>query len=164
LTFWSVVVARVLYADFYGRSSEPPSALCSGVQTLDSWLPLGLAKAVSCDKNRNIDSFFGRISREAEVVTAFLAAQFSFVTTYYDWLITAADDLYEEWLSERLQSFNEHFLDFYEIVQTSFCDLRETCFGVFVQVYFDTKDFISNVYEYVAHNLGFRIVDNKEEL
>lgn len=156
--FWSVVIAKVLYADFHRRKWEP-SALCSGVQTLDSWLPLGLAKAISCDNSS--DNLLGRLYHEAEFVITFLAAQLNFASVSYDWLKTTASEFYEERFLDVWENVKEIVEDYGEIMRTCFCDFRAKCFCLFTQVYLVSKDFASGLYEGVIRSLGFRVSDDE---
>ncbi|KAM3722882.1 Beta-adducin [Dirofilaria immitis] len=115
--FWSLVILKIFYNDFYITRSKP-SMLCSGIEAIDEWLLLDLAQTIKCNDDSN--SFFERLIHEAEVFAGFLIAQFRFIPIIWSSLTSMTFIQLYEWLLEIMRNIKEVLNEYYEIVWTNY--------------------------------------------
>lgn len=178
VVFSSIILAKVLCNE-YLRERTAPSVLCSGVQTLDHWLPFGLSKATSCQTEN--DTLMVRIGEEILVVVHFLMKQGHIAFRY----MTECQQLIINYLKGPLVAFEEAWYRFSTLTSDFFDDyipyvtiVREkiSCCNelisscctflfskfheIFSQVCLITASTFSNFYERLLVFLGLQAVDD----
>ncbi|VDM98574.1 unnamed protein product [Thelazia callipaeda] len=170
----SCLIGKVLYDDLH-RIEVEPSALCSCVQAIDSWLSLGLSQAVNCQNGTK--SFLARLYDEAELVTCFVIGLYHSVLSS---LISSTRlieieimSLYEKYFPEIVESGKEILNNCHEMVWTnkylkSYVDLIWTyqnnwigmCLQCCTEVYFVFKDYALQMYANILQFFGLEVEIN----
>uniref|UniRef100_A0A0R3RUU5 Inner nuclear membrane protein Man1 n=1 Tax=Elaeophora elaphi TaxID=1147741 RepID=A0A0R3RUU5_9BILA len=115
--FWSLIILKIFYDDFYNTRSEP-SMLCGATELIDEWLWLDLSKAIHCSDNSN--NFLERLHHEAELFITFTITQFRVIPTIWSSLTSETFiQFYEEWLQGTVQKTKENLNKYYETIWTN---------------------------------------------